>query len=249
MQIQIPYMSGAAVLLFARSPAREGRSKPIGIAPERTHRVFLESILRSVGSLDDEADLLLPSDHGDELHPLSRPLVGSKRRIAFIPIAGDGFGTRLYSGFAAAFASGHSRVVAVMGDCPELRPRHLNRAMAFLRDGVPSVIGPSPDGGLYLLGLSRLPRRLFAGVTFRGPSTRAQLVDALRGNGLDPLLLESVSDVDSDEDLWRLRQRLERLVPGSALARAVNQLVTVRSAPTSAEARSRTGPGRAVGGT
>ena len=226
MQIQIPHMAGSALLLFARAPEPEARAKAIGVTPQDTHTVFLGSVCRAIGVVDEHVDIVLPSDHVDGLRSIVRDTVGTGRRIVTVGVRGDGFGRRLFHALAASFERGYAHVVVVVGDCPELRPRHLMRALAFLQDGVPSVVGPSPDGGAYLLGLSRLPKKLFDGVTFCGGSTRAELVRSLTAHGLPPLLLESVADIDSDDELWRLRQRLQRLVPGSRLAADVSRLVT-----------------------
>lgn len=68
---------------------------------------------------------------------------------------GEGFGARLKNAFEDVFAKGYSNIIAIGSDCLELQPKDLKLAKETLvAREVP--LGPCKDGGIYLLGLSRI---------------------------------------------------------------------------------------------
>src|SRR5205807_1266758 len=75
---------------------------------------------------------------------------------------GASFGERLRNALADARGLGYREVVAVPGDVPGLSAAHLRAAFAALGRH-PVVLGPSPDGGVYLLGTREGADRLFEG--------------------------------------------------------------------------------------
>lgn len=95
-------------------------------------------------------------------------------------------------------------VVIVGSDIPAVEPRHV--AAAFRRlGGHDWVLGPASDGGYWLIGASRRPalRLPFHGVRWGGPHA---LADTLANLGRARIaLLEELEDVDTGDDLRRLR--------------------------------------------
>ena len=86
-------------------------------------------------------------------------------------------------------------VVIVGADAPDLAPRHVADAFRAL-GRADAVFGPAVDGGYWLVGLRRRPRRLdpFRNVRW---STRHALTDTLRNlDGHSHALLETLADVD-----------------------------------------------------
>ena len=86
--------------------------------------------------------------------------------------------------------------------------RQLHRGMvelllrAFeLLDARPAVIGPARDGGYYLLGLTRLVDGIFDGIAWSTPEVLAATLARFRAAGVEPAMLETLSDVDEVEDL------------------------------------------------
>lgn len=136
---------------------------------------------------------------------------------------GPDLGARERALFEDLFAAGFDRVVLIGSDLPTLPVRVLRTAVARLRvPGRRIVLGPTEDGGYYLLGLGR-PRHgevpdLFTGVRW---STRFALGDTLAraaAAGWPVALLPVWYDVDDEVGLARLRRVLED--PGTA-ARAL----------------------------
>jgi len=101
--------------------------------------------------------------------------------------------------------------IIVGSDIPAIRPAHV--ADAFRRLGrADAVLGPAPDGGYWLIGLSRTPRVLtpFAGVRWSGPHALADTLANLKGKRV--ALAAMLGDVDTAEDLRLERASAERLI-------------------------------------
>lgn len=64
------------------------------------------------------------------------------------------FGQRLAHAYEEIFAKGYRHVITIGNDSPDLNSKTLKKAIDKL-DNDQAVIGPSADGGVYLLGLSR----------------------------------------------------------------------------------------------
>jgi CTP:molybdopterin cytidylyltransferase MocA len=128
------------------------------------------------------------------------------------PQQGQGFGPRLVSAVRQA-ARRDGPLLLVGGDVPELRASHLHQALACLR-GTPRrvVLGPSPDGGFYLLAASRPIDHLLEAVPWCRPDTLVQLTRLLTEAGFEVELLEPLADLDRPVDLGRfLRGAAARL--------------------------------------
>ena len=82
-------------------------------------------------------------------------------------------------------------MVAVPTDVPALGARQLAAAFERLERG-PAVLGPSPDGGVYLIGARGPAGRLLAGVHWRTPRVFAELA----ANAPEAAVLEPLHDVD-----------------------------------------------------
>jgi glycosyltransferase A (GT-A) superfamily protein (DUF2064 family) len=124
---------------------------------------------------------------------------------------GHGFGERLARAVADRFAAGDGAVVVVPSDVPGFTASHLQRAAATLaKDPGAVVVGPSPDGGLYLLGAARpLPFDLLRRVRWCRRDTRRHLLALLAAAGRRVVLLDPLVDLDRPSDLsrWLARPR------------------------------------------
>ncbi|MBU0680472.1 MAG: TIGR04282 family arsenosugar biosynthesis glycosyltransferase [Proteobacteria bacterium] len=120
---------------------------------------------------------------------------------------GTDLGERMDFAFAQAFNQGVQRVVLVGADCPSICTAILAQAFAQLHHHE-LVLGPTSDGGYYLIGLSRPCPFLFTGISWGSDQVLAQTMAAAREARLQPMLLESFSDVDRPEDLDVLTLKL-----------------------------------------
>jgi rSAM/selenodomain-associated transferase 1 len=96
-------------------------------------------------------------------------------------------------------------------DSPGLPPRVLEQARHALADtAADAVIGPSEDGGFYLLGLRRCPEGLLADLPWSRSDTCEKTLARLAERGFETAIVEPWFDVDEPADLARLRARLDR---------------------------------------
>ncbi len=91
-------------------------------------------------------------------------------------------------------------VCIIGGDIPGIRRRHIARAFAAL-GGHDAAFGPAPDGGYWLVGMTRVmvPASLFQGVRW---STEHALADSIASlGGARVAMVDELRDVDTVADL------------------------------------------------
>ncbi|MGM0559270.1 MAG: TIGR04282 family arsenosugar biosynthesis glycosyltransferase [Myxococcota bacterium] len=106
------------------------------------------------------------------------------------------------------FERGTDRVLIIGTDSPTLHPRHLSAALEKLDHGADVVLGPSFDGGYYMIGLSGPHQAVFSHIDW---STGAVLGQTLRRAREAQLLCELTEfwyDVDTLGDLKKMRAHL-----------------------------------------
>ncbi len=110
-----------------------------------------------------------------------------------------GLTTRLENGFTVAFKQGAGKVVIVASDVPGISSNILDQAFnALARHDV--VIGPSTDGGYYLIGLKHRYPQLFRDIAWSTPAVLEQTLRAAEKSGLSVLLLPPLQDIDTADD-------------------------------------------------
>src|SRR5581483_11650266 len=92
------------------------------------------------------------------------------------------FGERLAWSFAQAFADGARRCVLIGADAPHLQPGWIDEAFAALASA-DVVVGPTHDGGYYLLGLREAAPWIFREVSWSTPAVCEQTLRLVREHG------------------------------------------------------------------
>jgi hypothetical protein len=164
---------------------------------------------------------------------VSRAEMFGGQHTCFAQRGGD-LGTRIYGSLAEAFARGAQRAIVVGTDCPALDCTILNTAFEALRS-YDCVIGPTRDGGYYLIGLRRPCRRLFTGIPWGSSSV---LDESLRRGvvaGLTVHQLLVLRDVDEQRDFpeWQQRRcpRISVIIPAHNEAEYIgNAIESARAA-------------------
>jgi rSAM/selenodomain-associated transferase 1 len=114
------------------------------------------------------------------------------------------FGDCLFHAAAALLDAGHDGVCLLNSDSPTLPAAYLMAAAtALAAPGDRIVLGPSMDGGYYLLGMKHPHRRLFEGIDWSTERVSAQTLARARELGLAVYPLPTWDDVD-DIDALRL---------------------------------------------
>lgn len=91
------------------------------------------------------------------------------------------------------------QVIIIGSDCPQLTSDHIKEAFEQL-DAVDLVIGPSHDGGYYLLGINKLHPELFEGINWSTEHVFNETIKKAQSLNLSTSTLETLSDVDFEED-------------------------------------------------
>lgn len=124
--------------------------------------------------------------------------------VDVVPQRGAGLGRRL----ASAFEDVGGPAVIVAMDTPQVSPAMLTRALAALSEpGTDAVLGPTPDGGYWTIGLRRADPRVFTDVPMSTPGTCAAQLKRLQLLGLSTAHLPSLTDVDSIDDARAVARR------------------------------------------
>jgi rSAM/selenodomain-associated transferase 1 len=98
-------------------------------------------------------------------------------------------------------------VLAIGSDTPNLPPAYLDSARQALATA-DAVLGPSLDGGFYLIGLKDCPIGVLDGIQWSHSTTLAATIAKLEQFGMKTVLTNPWYDVDSHADLERLRRQL-----------------------------------------
>ena len=126
-----------------------------------------------------------------------------------IPQRGGSFGERLYLASADLLKCGFNSVCLIDSDSPTVRPEIFVQAVEFLSSpGDCIVLGPSDDGGYYLIGLKEPHRQLFERIDWSTEHVFDQTMERSKGIGLEVKLLPMCYDVDDPATLRRLCNEL-----------------------------------------
>jgi uncharacterized protein len=130
-------------------------------------------------------------------------------RIGLIESWLPNFGDCLLSAITQLFELGHQAAVVLNSDSPTLPTSLLiDTARILAGPGDRAVIGPSMDGGYYLLGLKLAHRRLFEEIDWSTGRVAGQTMERAREIGLPVHVLPTWYDVDELEALRLLHSEL-----------------------------------------
>ncbi len=200
-----PQPEPARLLLIMAKAPRPGAVKtrlcpPLtpGLAAD-LYRAFLRDTLALARALPDTAVGVVhpPSTDDWPLRALLPP------GVLLWPQEAGGLGSGLDGAFAGAFARGYRRVVVMSSDSPTLPVAALEEAFAAL-DAHDVVLGPTDDGGYYLIGLDRPRPRLFEAITWSTAAVYAQTLERAAESGLRVHATTPWHDVDTVADLAAL---------------------------------------------
>jgi hypothetical protein len=126
-----------------------------------------------------------------------------------LPQRGEAFGERLSRAAEDLFNCGFESVCLIDSDSPTVPAKNFVEAVRLLQSaGDRIVLGPSDDGGYYLIGLKSLHPEVFDRIEWSTERVLKQTADRAREIGLEVKLLPIGYDVDDTLSLRRLRDEL-----------------------------------------
>ena len=142
-----------------------------------------------------------------------------------LPQGPGDLGARLTDCFETLREAGFERVVVIGADCPTLPPAFLQQAFDQILDDRTVVLGPTRDGGFYLLAAARLPEGALSDLPWSTDRLLAQTIQRLEEAGSICATLPLLEDVDTPEDLSRLEAQL---AIDPSLARSTSRYLQAR---------------------
>ncbi|WP_411272702.1 DUF2064 domain-containing protein [Daejeonella sp.] len=177
-------MNKTAIVLFASSPEFEARSKSFSPyssqkATQQISRVITQHFYRL--AQQSSADTFL---------------------IDSVQQQGNNFAERITNTFNLTFAKGYENVICIGNDCPSLTLNLLENAITQV-ESRKIVLGPTKDGGAYLIAI---PKSLFNASAFeqikwQSSQTYHNLKNVFQSVNAEILETEILSDINKPEDI------------------------------------------------
>ncbi len=221
-----------ALLVMAKRPA-SGHTKTRLTPPfsdeqaARLYECFLQDALDIARAVPDVTRYIAYAtpDEADKRHPADKRHEADKRHPAvyfkdlavdfeLVPQIGDTLGARLDYVLAYCLKQGAKRVVAMSSDSPTLPAAYVAQAFASLATGkVDVALGPCEDGGYYLIGLTRPQPRILRPVQMSTPHVLHDTLALAKQEGLRATLLPTWYDVDTGDNLARVKTEVASREP------------------------------------
>jgi rSAM/selenodomain-associated transferase 1 len=116
------------------------------------------------------------------------------------PQINGNLGERMSVSFKDVFNEGYKKALIIGTDLPDLSADIINLAASKLSD-YDFVVGPSSDGGYYLLGMRYFVPELFEEIEWSSPSVLESTIKKINALNKSFLLLDEKTDIDTENDL------------------------------------------------
>jgi len=194
-----------ALLLFTNSFGTEYRGK-LSLYRQKNGKALHNLLLKRVLSVISESakssdfDLIVSTDQPAQKELISAQFKNSHSFIIQKQSGGD-FGERFSNSVKSAFDLGYSSLIVLGNDCPDISSAIIKNSFEKLGAENSAVVGPSVDGGFYLLGINEYNSGLFKNIAWQTNRVLGQLCDNAEILGKS-LQFESVlADIDNNRDL------------------------------------------------
>jgi rSAM/selenodomain-associated transferase 1 len=196
------------LIVFAREPLPGEVKTRLGVAigdnaAAELYESMLLDVLKTTRQLSDVNTVVFWDCKKNSLPLMAERYRCSSRR----QIPGD-LGQRMQGAFEEMFADDCELCCIIGSDAPDLPLSYILQAYQLLETThTDIVLGPSTDGGYYLLGLRQVWPQLFANIPWSTPDVLEQSLAAAQGLGLTVSLLPEWQDIDTLEDLLAFQER------------------------------------------
>lgn len=170
------------------------------------YRCLLNDTMALAKSLDGvEVAIMCPACDVDDL------AVVADEAVRVVAQTGEGLAAGLTSVFAQYATAGRRRVIAFNSDSPHLPRTVLEGAFGALAS-FDLIVGPTYDGGYYLVGATASYPELFVGSGMGTASALEELLSRARALRLSVGFTDTFYDIDVPADISRLAAELEAAV-------------------------------------
>ena len=116
-------------------------------------------------------------------------------------------GYKMYCAFLDCKKKGFKNIIIIGSDCPYITPKTIELAFKKLNENS-FVIGPSFDGGYYLLGMKEVRKELFENKKWGSNMVLKNTINDIKTAKKSYYLLEELNDIDYYEDWLKYQNQL-----------------------------------------
>lgn len=203
--------SDSAIILFTRYPEpgfTKTRLIPVlnSDGAAKFHKNMINKIIKTITDFTEnyETKLLISYSNGN----LTQMQSWLDTAQYFIKQKGKNLGQRLDNTFQEAFSRGFNKVLITGSDVPEISQQQLQNAFLQL-DKYDIVLGPSLDGGYYLIGSTYKAYKniIFKDINWGRSSVLRDTIGQINAADQNYYLLKKLHDIDTPKDLEQLKNR------------------------------------------
>jgi rSAM/selenodomain-associated transferase 1 len=166
------------------------------------HTAFLQDLREVYDRMD--ADLFVAYTADPDWEVL-KPVFPRAR--GFFPQEGADLGEKMYNALSHVLKLGYEAAILTGADLPLMKETHLEAGFSAL-DEADVAIGPTSDGGYYLIGMKVPHEEIFRVSGYGGETALENTLTAGQQAGLEIALTLPCDDVDTPEDLRNLTKHL-----------------------------------------
>lgn len=173
------------------------------------HRCFLLDLFKMLGELKETMDIDIyvtytPENSFHLLEDIVPHLMNS------FPQKGDNLGSRMNNAFERLLDKGYSKVLLIGSDIPILQPDDIKKAYKVL-DDTDICLGPTKDGGYYLIGMKQKCSDIFGdNLKWGNKSVYETTVSIANYLNLSVGLTTKLNDIDEEEDIEDLMVKIKK---------------------------------------
>jgi len=118
------------------------------------------------------------------------------------PQKGNNLGEKISHAFDTSFKKGYLNTIVIGTDCIELSDKNIEQSFSTLSGGFNSVIGPTNDGGYYLIGFSKKNYPfLFNDIDWSTNKVFKQTLKLINNTNMKNKILNYYNDIDEISDI------------------------------------------------
>ncbi len=196
------------ILFFVKYPEKGQVKKRLSmrLGEDVTAELYRNFVLDSLSALEGCGVQFLVCFHPPDSKNKFIEWLG--KGYSYMPQRGDDLGQRMRNGFINMFDKNYQGVIIIGSDIPDLPSAFIDEALVSLQTH-DVVIGPSFDGGYYLIGFKHdtfLPEA-FDGISWSTETVFSETLTIVKNEGLRLHILPRWNDIDTYNDLKGLIER------------------------------------------
>lgn len=170
------------------------------------HKCFLRDIFKSLEHIKKDVDIFVTYTPEGSFKILEDVIPHYTKNY---PQMGDTLGLRMLNSIDKLIRVGYQKVVLIGSDIPDIKAEDIKTAFELLSTN-DVVLGPTFDGGYYLIGMKQIYKQLFSDDLKWGyKSVFEGTVDIANKSGLKVGLAAKYRDIDTEEDIINLIERFD----------------------------------------